>query len=153
MRYECAGSRLSWCTANPYPEFFCSSRLLQAAEWLARLYDETLKLAANPKVTFADRISLTIQELQLEQATVKEVVDYTWSGRETSCSNRHCNSFGFQGKGEQKERNFESTVRIACNMETGSVKCRKAGKILRKLTSCVTLEYAFYYNDARMGLA
>ncbi|MBY0433418.1 MAG: ATP-binding protein, partial [Cyclobacteriaceae bacterium] len=43
---------------------------------LKSIHNETLRLAANPKATYGDRITLVVEELRLDQTTVKEVIDF-----------------------------------------------------------------------------
>ncbi|MBX2962856.1 MAG: hypothetical protein KF687_10115 [Cyclobacteriaceae bacterium] len=123
---------------------------------LRAIHDETLKLAANPKVTFADRISLTIQELQLEQTTVKEVVDYIPDPAEKlHVATGIATLLVFQGKGEPKKEIFESLAIADSLLNTwkpDQLNVEKLSKILRRINELrVTLEYAFYYNpDAQI---
>jgi energy-coupling factor transporter ATP-binding protein EcfA2 len=118
---------------------------------LKDMHNETLRLVANPKVTFADRINLVVQELQLNQTTVKEVADYIKDPAEKlHVTSGIATLLIFQGRDEPKKEIFESLALADSLLSTWKpeqLRTDKLAKILRRINELrVTLEYAYYHN-------
>jgi energy-coupling factor transporter ATP-binding protein EcfA2 len=123
---------------------------------LKSIHDETLRLAANPKVAYANRIELVVQELKLGQTTVKEVVAYIQDPAEKlHVASGIATLLVFQGRDEPKREIFESLA-IADSLLSAwkpeQLSTDNLAKMLRRMNEFrVTLEYAYYHHpDAQI---
>lgn len=118
---------------------------------LKAIHDETLRLAANPKVAYAGRIDLVVQELKLGQTTVKEVVEYIKDPAEKlHVASGIATLLVFQGRDEPKKEIFESLAiadSLLSSWNPEQLSTDKLAKILRRINEFrVTLEFAYYHN-------
>lgn len=118
---------------------------------LKSMHDEALALAANPKVTYADRINLILQEIKLGQTTTNEVVEYISDPVEKlHVASGIATLLVFQGMGEPKSE-ISKSLTIADSLlnawKPEQLSADILAKILRRINEFrVTLEYAYYYN-------
>jgi energy-coupling factor transporter ATP-binding protein EcfA2 len=118
---------------------------------LKAVQDETLRLAANPKVTYADRINLVAQQLKLNQTTVHEVMQFIQDPAEKQhVAAGIATLLVFQGRNEPKKEILESLALADSLLSTWKpeqLPADKLAKMLRRINELrVTLEYAYYHN-------
>jgi len=123
---------------------------------LKEIHDEALRLAANARVTYGDRMNLIVQELQLGQTTVQEVADnianpaeklHVLMGMGTTLT--------FFGGNEPRKEIFQSlalTDSLFANWKPEQLSSDTLALILRRINEFrVTLEWAYYNNpDAQI---
>jgi len=123
---------------------------------LKSIQDETLRLAANPKATYADRMTLIVQELRLGQSTVKEVVDFVKDPAEKlHVAMGIATRLVFQGGDQPKKEIFQSlqlTDSLFNTWKPEQLSTENLSKILQRINQFrVTLEFAYAHNpDAQI---
>lgn len=118
---------------------------------LKSIHNETLRLAANPKVTYGDRISLVVEELRLEQTTVSEVINFIKDPAEKlHVAMGIATRIVVQGRNQPKKEIFESLQAADSLLNTWKpqeLNVENLSKMLRRINQLrVTLELAYIYN-------
>ena len=118
---------------------------------LKSIHQQTLKLAANPKVIYVDKITLICEELKLGQTTVDEVVASISDPIEKiNIAAGIATLLVFQGHDNPKTEIFRSLALADSLLESGSPS-EKTGKQLSSYLKRIndfrsTIELAYYYN-------
>lgn len=118
---------------------------------LKSIHNETLRLAANPKATYGDRVNLVVEELRLEQTTVKEVMDFIQDPAEKlHVAMGIATRIVVQGRAQPKKEILQS-LQVADSLlntwKPEELSVNNLSKILRRINQLrVTLELAYIYN-------
>jgi len=118
---------------------------------LKSIHDQALELAANPKVTYLERINLLAEELRLGRTTVTEVTDYIQDPFEREhVTAGMATLLVFFGGDEPKEEIFKSlevTDSLLSQFDYKKLTIEQLSKILRRINEFrVTLEFAYQHN-------
>jgi len=117
---------------------------------LKSIHEQTLQLANDPKIGFAEKISLIVEELRLGQTSIGEVVNAVEDTYEKiGVSTGIATFLVFQGTDQPKQEIFESLALSDSLLE--SVTVPKNGTEFSSLLKALsdlrsTLELAYYYN-------
>jgi hypothetical protein len=123
---------------------------------LKSIHQQTLALAANPKVTYADRISLVVEELKLGMTSIPEVAEYIADPLDrVHVVSGIATLLVFQGGDEPKNEIIESLILTDSLLNIFDYKLLSAAQLTTVLTRInefrVTLEFAYQHNaDAKI---
>lgn len=123
---------------------------------LKALHEENLRLVANPRVTYVDRMNLVAQELELGQTTVQEVADHVADPAEKlHVALGMATTLTFVTGAEPRKEIFQSlalTDSLLGTWNPEGLSSEKLSRILRRINEFrVTLEYAYFNNpDAQI---
>lgn len=118
---------------------------------LKSIHEQTLVLAANPKVTYGDRINLLAEELRLGRTTVNEVANYIQDPFEKEhVTAGMATVLVLFGGDEPKREIFESlqiTDSLLAQFDYTKLTTEQLAKVLRRINEFrVTLELAYQHN-------
>jgi energy-coupling factor transporter ATP-binding protein EcfA2 len=118
---------------------------------LKSIHEQTLILAANPKVAYVDRISLLSEELRLGRTTINEIADYIQDPFEREhVTAGIATALVLFGGDEPKEEIFQSlqlTDSLLSQFNYATLPAEQLTKILRRINEFrVTLEFAYQHN-------
>jgi len=124
---------------------------------LKSILTESLQLVSNPKVVFADRITLIVEELKLGMITIDEVIQHIQDPIEKiHVATGMASMLVFQGGDEPKQEIFQSLALADSLLEAypnAGINNDNLSKVLGKINELrVTLELAYYRNpDSKIG--
>lgn len=118
---------------------------------LKSIHEQTLVLAANPKVTYGDRINLLAEELRLGRTTVNEVANYIQDPFEKEhVTAGIATQLVLFGGDEPKTEIFQSlqiTDSLLAQFDYTKLTTEQLAKVLRRINEFrVTLEFAYQHN-------
>lgn len=118
---------------------------------LKSIHEQTLALAANPRVTYGDRINLLAEELRLGRTTVREVVHFIQDPFEREHVTAGIATvlvlFGGDEPKEEILQSLEVTDSLLSQFNYTKLTTEQLAKLLRRINEFrVTLEFAYQHN-------